>query len=236
MLRLENLDCGYGKIRAVHSLDMYVKQGEISAILGANGAGKTSVIMCIAGHVKVCKGQVIYKEKDITTISPVQRVKKGIAIVPEGRRLFSGLTVKENLIAGGYVRPEEKTDINMGKVFSLFPRLQERLSQYAGSLSGGEQQMLAIGRALMAEPELLLVDELSLGLMPKMIDICYDALNALKNEGLTIVLVEQSTHRALEVANHAYVLESGNVVWKGPAENARDNTEMIDAFLGMGKS
>lgn len=236
MLRLENLDCGYGRIRAVHSLDMYVKQGEISAVLGANGAGKTSVIMCIAGHVKVCKGQVIYKEKDITAISPVQRVKKGIAIVPEGRRLFSGLTVKENLIAGGYVRPEEKTDINMEKVFSLFPRLQERLSQYAGSLSGGEQQMLAIGRALMAEPELLLVDELSLGLMPKMIDICYAALNALKNDGLTIVLVEQSTQRALEVADNACVLESGNVVWKGPAENARDNPEIIDAFLGMGKS
>ncbi len=232
MLRLEGLSCGYGPMRVVHGLDLDVAQG-ITALLGANGAGKSSTIMCVAGHVSVQEGRVIYKGEEITTLSPMDRVKQGIAIIPEGRRLFPSLTVQENLVIGGYSLPMEQTRTGMERVLTMFPRLAERLRQRAGSLSGGEQQMLAIGRALMSEPELLLVDELSLGLMPKIIDICYQAIAELKRRGLTIVLVEQSTHRALEVADQVCVLESGKTVWKGSAEESRSNAELIDALLGL---
>ena len=235
MLRLENLSCGYGPMTVVHELDLNPTRGEIFALLGANGAGKSSTIMCVAGHVKVHQGRIFYREEEITAAPPVARIKKGIALVPEGRRLFSSLTVKENLIVGGYARSGQKTGGNIEKVLAMFPRLAERLDQRSGSLSGGEQQMLSIGRALMSEPELLLVDELSLGLMPKMIDICYQAVADLKKNGLTIVLVEQSTSLALEVADQILVLESGRAVWKGSAEEARGNTEVIDAFLGLGE-
>ncbi|MCG2776635.1 MAG: ABC transporter ATP-binding protein [Desulfobacterales bacterium] len=233
MLRLEGLSCGYGPMQAVHGLDLEVTERGITALLGANGAGKSSTIMCIAGHVRVREGRVIYKGEDITHLSPVERVKNGIAIVPEGRRLFSSLTVKENLIVGGYSRPKDHTGSGMDRVLNMFPRLAERLGQSAGSLSGGEQQMLAIGRALMSEPELLLVDELSLGLMPKIIDICYEVIAELNHGGLTIVLVEQSTQRALDVADQVCVLESGQTVWKGSALEARNSAAMIDSLLGL---
>jgi branched-chain amino acid transport system ATP-binding protein len=233
MLLLEGLSCGYGPMRVVHGLDLKVVEGEITALLGANGAGKSSTIMCIAGHVAVHEGRVIYKEEDITNRSPLDRVKDGIAVVPEGRRLFPSLTVQENLVVGGYSRPKEKAQAGIDRVLTMFPRLDERLNQRAGSLSGGEQQMLAIGRALMAEPTLLLIDELSLGLMPKIMDLCYKAVTQLKRGGLTMVLVEQSTHRALEVADQVCVLESGRTVWKGSATEARDNTAMIDTLLGL---
>ncbi|MGD2125582.1 MAG: ABC transporter ATP-binding protein [Desulfobacteraceae bacterium] len=233
MLRLERLSCGYGPMRAVHGLDLHVAQGEITVLLGANGAGKSSTIMCVAGHVAVHEGRIIYRGKDITNRSPMDRVKQGIAIVPEGRRLFPSLTVLENLVIGGYSRAKERTYIGMEKVLAMFPRLGERLGQRAGSLSGGEQQMLAIGRALMSEPQLLLVDELSLGLMPKIIDICYEAVAELRRGGLTIVLVEQSTQLALDVAEQICVLESGQVVWRGSAVEARNNAGLIDAFLGL---
>jgi branched-chain amino acid transport system ATP-binding protein len=236
MLRLKGLSCGYGPMRAVHDLDLEVAVRGITALLGANGAGKSSTIMCIAGHVSVHEGQVIYKEEDITHLSPMGRVRKGIAIVPEGRRLFSSLSVKENLVVGGYSRSKAHTINRMDRVMNMFPRLAERLDQRAGSLSGGEQQMLAIGRALMSEPELLLVDELSLGLMPKIIDICYEAIAELNRKGLTIILVEQSTQRALDVADQVCVLESGRTVWNGSADDARENTGMIDALLGLGLS
>jgi branched-chain amino acid transport system ATP-binding protein len=208
MLRLESLSLGYGEMTAVHGLTLNVPDGEITALLGANGAGKSSTIMCIAGHVSVMDGRIFYREKEITRVSPMARVKDGIALVPEGRRLFPGLTVRENLIVGGYSQPRSLTRAGIDEILDLFPRLGERLGQVAGSLSGGEQQMLSIGRALMSKPKLLLIDELSLGLMPKIIDICYDAIAELKKAGLTILLVEQSTQRALEVADHVCVLES----------------------------
>jgi branched-chain amino acid transport system ATP-binding protein len=233
MLRLESLSCGYGQMRAVHALDLHARTGRITALLGANGAGKSSTIMCIAGHVHVFEGRVIYKDSIITTWSPLQRVKAGIGLVPEGRRLFSSLTVRENLVVGGYCRPKTETAKGIDGVVGVFPRLGERFHQRAGSLSGGEQQMLAIGRALMSQPQLLLIDELSLGLMPKIIDICYAAITDLKARGMTIVLVEQSTQRALDVADDVTVLESGSVVWRGSARKARDSTEMIDASLGL---
>jgi branched-chain amino acid transport system ATP-binding protein len=236
MLRLEALSCGYGQMRAVHALDLEARTGRITALLGANGAGKSSTIMCIAGHVAVFEGRVVYQDQPITAWTPVQRVTAGIGLVPEGRRLFGSLTVRENLVVGGYCRPQAATDESLEGVVRMFPRLGERFNQRAGSLSGGEQQMLAIGRALMSRPRLLLIDELSLGLMPKMIDICYAAIADLKAKGLTIILVEQSTQRALEVADDVAVLESGRVVWRGNARSARASTEMIDASLGLTRS
>ena len=233
MLQLESLSCGYSEMTVVHGLTLNIPQAEISALLGANGAGKSSTIMCIAGHVAVKEGRIIYKETDITLATPMERVAAGIAVVPEGRRLFSSLTVEENLIVGGYSQPRHFTSEGIDRVLTLFPRLRDRLGQLAGSLSGGEQQMLSIGRAMMSRPEMLLIDELSLGLMPKIIDICYEAIVELKKNGLTILLVEQSTQRALEVADRVCVLESGKVVWQDTAEKARDSAELIDALLGL---
>ena len=233
MLRLEKLSCGYGPMRAVHELDLVVEKGRVHALLGANGAGKSSTIMCVAGHVDTHSGRVFYKGDDITTTPPTRRVRAGIGLVPEGRRLFSELTVRENLIVGGYCRDKKDTAAGIDSVLETFPRLEERIDQAAGSLSGGEQQMLSIGRALMSQPRLLLIDELSLGLMPKAIDTCYSVINDLKNRGMTIVLVEQSTTRALEVADSVTVLESGKMVWQGTPDEARASSEMIDACLGL---
>jgi branched-chain amino acid transport system ATP-binding protein len=233
MLRLESLSCGYGEMTAVHGLTLDIPEGEITAMLGANGAGKSSTIMCIAGHVSVIKGKVIYNGEEITHASPMERVKAGIAVVPEGRRLFPSLTVKENLIVGGYSQPREDSRDSIDRVLALFPRLGDRLKQLAGSLSGGEQQMLSIGRAMMSNPKLLLIDELSLGLMPKVIDLCYEAIGELKKNGLTILLVEQSTQRALEVADRVWVLESGKETWQGTSEKARNNAAFIDTLLGL---
>src|ERR1700738_3652598 len=172
MLRLENMSCGYGAIRAVRDLSIDVPTGSVFALLGPNGAGKTSTIMAIMGHVDIHGGRIILETEDITRRRAIARVGLGISLVPEGRQLFSDLTVDENLTVGGYARPADRDAAKRDRVFGYFPRLHERRTQLAGSLSGGEQQMLAIGRALMAEPRLLLVDELSLGLMPKMVDLC----------------------------------------------------------------
>ena len=236
MLRLEKLCCGYGPMQVVHGIDLEVSAGRVMALLGANGAGKSSTLMCIAGHVEIQGGQINYKGGDIAKKTPMERVTAGIGLVPEGRRLFSELTVRENLVVGGYCRARHETAPGMEKILSLFPRLGERIDQRASALSGGEQQMVAIGRALMSQPELLLVDELSLGLMPKVIDICYAALDELKKQGMGLIVVEQSTQRAIEVADDVTVLESGQVVWSGTATEARDSADMIDACLGLKKA
>lgn len=236
MLQLENMHCGYGQMKAVQGLHLIAEPGKITALLGANGAGKSSTMMCIAGHVELQGGTIQYKGVDISNQTPMQRVSSGIGVVPEGRRLFADLSVEENLIMGGYCRSKKKTRPNIERVYEIFPRIKERKGQRAGALSGGEQQMVAIGRALMSEPELLLVDELSLGLMPKAIDICYQALSELKDLGLAIVLVEQSTQRAIEVADDITVLESGRVVWAGSAEESRNSMDVIDACLGLKSS
>ena len=233
MLQLDDVSCGYGPMRAVEHLSLEVAPGTITALLGANGAGKSSTIMCIAGHVDLQGGAIRYEGVDIGARSPMARVAAGIGLVPEGRRLFSGLTVRENLVVGGYCRPKADLPDAIESVLALFPRLGERLGQRAGSLSGGEQQMLAIGRALMSRPRLLLIDELSLGLMPKMVDICYNAIENLKAGGLAILLVEQSTRRALAVADTVTVLESGRQVWQESAGEARGSSDLIDAFLGL---
>jgi len=234
MLGIERLNCGYGSVHAVHDLSFAVPAGSVVALLGPNGAGKTSTIMAIMGHVDIFAGRILFDGADITGRRAIDRANLGIALVPEGRQLFSDLTVGENLTVGGYARPMARDQAKRDRVFGYFPRLYERRALLAGSLSGGEQQMLAIGRALMAEPRLLLVDELSLGLMPKMVDLCLDVLLRLKDEGLGIVLVEQNTARALDVADRVCVLSSGAQVFAGTAAEARAAGSLFAAFLGAG--
>jgi branched-chain amino acid transport system ATP-binding protein len=232
MLRLENLSCGYGAIRAVENLSFKVQAGSVLALLGPNGAGKTSTVMAIMGHTTIHGGRILFEGRDITRASPVARAPLGIALVPEGRRLFPDLTVEENLTVGGYCRSMAQDRINRERVYEAFPRLGERRRQTAGSLSGGEQQMLAMGRALMAEPRLLLIDELSLGLMPKVVDLCFDVIERLRREGLTIVLVEQNTTRALEIAESVCILSSGSAVFFGPAAAARADPQLFERYFG----
>ncbi|MFQ5973617.1 MAG: ABC transporter ATP-binding protein, partial [Alphaproteobacteria bacterium] len=218
---------------AVHELDLTVDEGSVFALIGANGAGKSSTIMAIAGHVDVQSGRIRFRDKDITREPAMARVRAGIAVVPEGRRLFPDLSVEENLIIGGYALPAARTPANRDLVFDLFPRLAERRMLPAGALSGGEQQMLAISRALMAEPRMLLIDEVSLGLMPKIVDQCFAVIERLREDGMTVLLVEQNTGRALAVAENFCVLESGRAVYRGTTEEARGNPALIDAYLGL---
>ena len=233
MLKIEHLNCGYGSVHAVHDVSFDVPAGSVFALLGPNGAGKTSTIMAIMGHVDIHGGRILLEGADITYRPAVERVRLGISLVPEGRQLFSDLSVAENLTIGGYARPAERDAAKRDRVFNYFPTLSERRRQLAGSLSGGEQQMLAIGRAIMADPRLLLVDELSLGLMPKMVDLCLKALLDLKREGVTILLVEQNTARALDVADQVIVLSSGAVVFRGSAAQAKAEHSLFATFLGM---
>jgi branched-chain amino acid transport system ATP-binding protein len=232
LLELQNLSCGYGDMIAVRDLSFAVEAGQILALLGPNGAGKTSTILAIMGHVQIKAGELSIDGRDITHLPALRRAELGLALVPEGRRLFSDLTVAENLTVGGYSRSRADEKRNLTRVFELFPRLAERRGQLSASLSGGEQQMLAIGRALMSMPRLLLVDELSLGLMPKMIDLCIEALRALNSEGLAIVLVEQNTSRALDLADRVCVLASGRGVFMGPADAARRDVDLLHSYTG----
>src|SRR5947209_5375697 len=224
MLRLERLSCGYGAIRVVQSLSIEVPAGTVLALLGPNGAGKTTTIMAIMGHATVHSGQILFEGRNIGAYPAVARARLGIALVPEGRRPCADLSVEENLTVGGYSRSAARDAINRERVYEIFPRLRDRRKQLAGLLSGGEQQMLAMGRALMAEPRLMLIDELSLGLMPKMVDLCFEALDRLRRGGLTIMLVEQNTTRALEIADSVCVLASGAVAFSGAAAAARADT------------
>jgi branched-chain amino acid transport system ATP-binding protein len=232
VLEVRALTCGYGDLVVVRDVSLAVQQGEVLAILGANGAGKTSTLMAIAGHVAVKSGAIRFADEDITHLTPMARCARGIAVTPEGRRLFTDLTVRENLLVGGYLHPLSQAKQSMDKVLDLFPRLKERLHNRAGALSGGEQQMVSIGRAMMAEPKVLLIDEVSLGLMPKNIDICYEALDTLRKSGLTIVLVEQSLERVLSIADWVCVLDSSVAAWNGNAAEARNNPKILDAYMG----
>ena len=233
MLRLDAMSCGYGPFNAVTDLTLQVPEASVFALIGANGAGKSSTIMAIAGHVELQGGSITFDGRNLSGVPARARTRAGMGLVPEGRRLFSDLTVDENLIVGGYCRAAERTSENRDRVLELFPRLADRLGQVAGSLSGGEQQMLAMGRALMSEPRLLMIDEVSLGLMPKMVDVCYAVIRQLKDQGITILLVEQNTQRALAVADHVCVLESGRQVWQGTAAEARADPALVEAYLGL---
>lgn len=233
MLELQSFSCGYGAFQAVHELSLTLRPGTITGLLGPNGAGKSSTLMCVAGHVTRQAGTVLFDGQDINDLPPTARVRRGIAISPEGRRLFKDLTVEDNLRVGGLVQPAALFAQDRARVIAMFPRLGERLHSLAGNVSGGEQQMLALGRALMTHPRLLMIDELSLGLMPKVIDLCYQALLTLRNEGMTVLLVEQNTERVLKVADDVCVLESGRCVWQGTAEAARQDPTLTAAYLGL---
>ena len=233
MLEVEGLVCGYGDIVAVDGLSFTVGAGEIFGLVGANGAGKSATIMALAGLLRVREGRVRLSGRDITAMPAHARINHGIGLVPEGRRVFADLTVDENLTVGGSRLDRGAMEGSRGRVFHTFPRLAERRRQLAGSLSGGEQQMLAIGRAMMAEPSLLLIDELSLGLMPIAVDECYRALADLQRDGLAILLVEQSTERVLHTANRIAILESGRLAWTGRGSEAAGDPAVADAILGL---
>lgn len=233
MLDIKDLSCGYGAFEAVHGISLSLRPGTITGLLGANGAGKSSTLMCLAGHVQLNSGRIVFNDEDISQLPAYERVRRGLAISPEGRRLFKDLSVEDNLRVGGLIRPKSDFAEDRDFVLSLFPRLGERLTSLAGNLSGGEQQMLAIGRALMTRPKVILIDELSLGLMPKVIDLCYQALDALKRKGMAILLVEQNTDRVLKIADDICVLESGRTVWQGSAQVAAQDPDLVAAYLGL---
>lgn len=233
MLQVSELTAGYGDIIAVRNLSFTVRPGETLALMGANGAGKSSSLMSLIGLVELKSGNIVLDDEDISDLAVESRILKGLSIVPEGRRVFPDLSVEENLIVGGHSTSTQHMRKKINEVYEFFPRLEERSSQSAGSLSGGEQQMLAMGRALISQPKYLIVDELSLGLMPKVVDECYEVLSRLKSAGVGIILVEQNTERAFENADHICVLEAGNTVWTGTSEAAEKAGNIKESLLGV---
>ncbi|CAB3851931.1 High-affinity branched-chain amino acid transport ATP-binding protein LivF [Achromobacter aegrifaciens] len=235
MLKVEDLSVAYGGVQAVRGLSLEVRPGEIAALLGANGAGKSSTLMAIVGSVKPKSGRVIFEGRDITGTPPDRLVTQGISMIPEGARVFARQPVEQNLRLGAYtVRDERVYGERLERVYALFPRLKERRTQLAGTMSGGERQMLAIGRALMSGPRLLLIDEPSLGLSPLLVEQVFDALAALnRDDGLSVLLVEQNMAQALEVAARAYVMQSGRVALSGEAAELAASDEVRKAYLGM---
>lgn len=233
MLKVEGIDVHYGIIPAVRQLSLRVEEGQIVALVGANGAGKTTTLKTIAGVLQPKKGRVIYNGEDVTELASDKRVRMGITLIPEGRQIFSGLSVKENLLLGAYYRKDRdeiKKDVNW--IHGLFAVLIERQSQIAGTLSGGEQQMLALGRGLMSRPKLLLLDEPSLGLAPMITKDVYQAIQKINETGITILLVEQNINIAMKVADYAYVMETGSLKLQGKPEDVMRSEEIRKAYLG----
>lgn len=230
MLRVENLSVNYGHVKAVKEISFEIKSGEIVSILGANGAGKTSALFGASAVVK-SKGKVFYKDKDISGFTTYQRVEKGIILCPENRRVFSGLSVEENLKMGSYLRGNYQKNIETA--YRMFPILKERKKQAAGSLSGGEQQMLAVARALMSDPELLMLDEPSLGLAPVIVDQIFKALVELKRSGMSILLVEQNALKSLKISDRAYILETGRIVHSDDAKTLLNDEKVKKSYLGI---
>ncbi|MDC0431583.1 ABC transporter ATP-binding protein [Paracoccaceae bacterium] len=233
MLQVNDLSAGYGDIIAVREFSFSVEAGKIRALVGANGAGKSSTLMCLMGLVEQKSGSIVMDNQQISNERIERRISAGLAIVPEGRRIFPDLNVRENLMVGGHIVSTSIMSSGIEMVYDFFPRLYERQTQAAGSLSGGEQQMLAMGRALISRPKILIVDELSLGLMPKVVDECYEVLNKLKSESIGILLVEQNTERAFSVADDVSALEAGNLFWSGTAEQARANIFLKEQLMGV---
>ncbi|ANA39092.1 MULTISPECIES: ABC transporter ATP-binding protein [Geobacter] len=233
MLVVENLSVNYGAIKALVNVSCRVDQGEIVALIGANGAGKTTILNTISSVVPAAAGRVLFEGEDITRTAPHEIVKKGVCQVPEGRRVFAKMSVLENLEMGAYIRSDKKGIAQeMERIFHLFPRLAERKKQLAKTLSGGEQQMLAMGRALMSRPRLLLLDEPSMGLAPMLVEKIFEIIGEINGTGTTIMLVEQNAHMALSIAHRAYVLETGHIVLEGPAGELAENPEVRKAYLG----
>jgi branched-chain amino acid transport system ATP-binding protein len=232
MLVLEDVNTYYGNIHALQGISLTVGKGEIVTLIGANGAGKTTTLKTISGLLHPRKGRVIFEGKDVSRTSAHQLVRQGIGHAPEGRRIFSRMTVLENLLMGAFTRDQKTIGPDIDRVMELFPRLGERTHQLGGTLSGGEQQMLAIGRALMSEPRVLLLDEPSLGLAPILVQQVFQKIRDINAQGTTVLLVEQNALQALSIANRAYVLQTGRVVLTGPAEEVKRNESVRKAYLG----
>ena len=232
MLKLQNIHTYYGAIQALNDVSVEVNQGEIVTLIGANGAGKTTLLMTVCGSPRARSGSVSFQGEDITQLPTHLIMQKGIAISPEGRRVFPDLTVTENLKMGGFFLSKAEIDEGLERVYDLFPRLRERASQRSGTMSGGEQQMLAIGRALMTRPTLLLLDEPTLGLAPLIIAQIFEIIQTIREQGVTVFLVEQNAHKALQVADRGYVLETGKVVLADTGPNLLTNDEVRKAYLG----
>ena len=233
MLEVEGMHTYYGNIQALRDVSISVEEGEIVTIIGANGAGKSTMLKSTSGLLRPRKGSIRLNNEDLTRLKPHQIVEKGVVQVPEGRRIFGTLTVMENLDMGAFVcKDSQKIKENLDRVVELFPRLKERGKQVAGTLSGGEQQMLAMGRALMANPKMLLLDEPSMGLAPVLVDDIFDTIRQLHAEGTTILLVEQNARLALQVASRGYVLQSGSIVFSDSCENLEKNEMVRQAYLG----
>ena len=233
MLEVTGLRVAYGGIQAVRSITFHVKQGEMVALIGANGAGKTSTLKALARLLNAAGGSIRYCGKEISALPPHQLVTEGIALVPEGRGVFPRMSIVENLLMGAYCRRDKDLiAADTEHVFSLFPRLKERAQQLAGTLSGGEQQMLAIGRALMSRPKLLLLDEPSMGLAPLMVQKIFEVICTVANEGMTVLLVEQNAKLALEVSQRGYVMESGEITLTDESAKLLENPKVREAYLG----
>jgi branched-chain amino acid transport system ATP-binding protein len=236
LLEIKDLKVAYGKIQAVKGISLHINAGEIVTLVGANGAGKTTLLKTISGLLKPSSGVINFEGKDIQGINPHNRVLEGLCQAPEGRGIFPGMTVLENLEMGKYARKDWKNELkeDLDRVYTLFPRLKERQSQAGGTLSGGEQQMLSIGRALMSRPRLLLLDEPSMGLAPKFIQQIFNIIREIQSQGVSILLVEQNAAQALSCANRAYILETGNIVKEGAGKDLLNDEAIKKAYLGTG--
>jgi len=233
LLEVNNIHTYYGNIHALKGISFTVEKGEIIALIGSNGAGKTTTLRTISGLMEPREGTVMFDGEEISTARADTLVPKGIAMVPEGRGVFAKLTVEENLEMGAYIRHDKAVKKDMQRMYELFPRLGERKKQYAGTMSGGEQQMLAIGRALMSNPRLILLDEPSMGLAPVLVDGVFDTIQRIQGEGTTVLLVEQNAHMALSIADRGYVLQSGEVVMSDTASNLQKDETVQKTYLGI---
>ncbi|HOY57182.1 MAG TPA: ABC transporter ATP-binding protein [Verrucomicrobiota bacterium] len=232
MLQVKNLRCGYGSLEVVHGISLHVCAGEIVGLLGANGAGKTSLLKSVVGLLQPWQGEICVDGRPTRGQAAWRSISHSMVLVPEGKMIFADLTVRENLLIGGYRNPDRAMQIDI--VFDRFPLLRERASQLGGTLSGGEQQMLALGRALMARPKILLLDEPSLGLAPLMVKEVFAEIVRMRDQGLTVLLVEQNVTATLQVADRAYVMETGDIILEGPAADLMHNPEVKRAYLGKG--
>jgi branched-chain amino acid transport system ATP-binding protein len=233
LLELDSVQTFYGRVRALHGISLNVDSGEVVALIGSNGAGKTTTLRTISGLLRPASGTITFAGRDITHVPAARRVGLGICQSPEGRRLFARMTVRDNLVLGAYTRRDREVQQDMDRAFELFPRLKERINQIAGTLSGGEQQMLAIARALMSRPKVLMLDEPSLGLAPIMVETIFGIVTEINGQGTPILLVEQNAQKALEIAHRAYVLETGSIVREGTGKELLESEDVARAYLGM---
>jgi len=233
LIKVENLAAGYGLVEVLRNISLEINQGEVVAVLGSNGVGKTTLNNCLSGLIKPNHGKIFFQDEVISNKSPEEIVDMGLIHVPEGRKLFPNLTVKDNLELGSYRRGKSNRSSNLENVLNIFPKLSERISQTAGTLSGGEQQMVAIGRGLMGDPRLLLLDEPSLGLSPLLVEQMFELIKKISDNGLTVLLVEQNVTQSLSIADRAYVIEEGSIAISGLSKDLLKNAELKRSYLGL---